>query len=114
MAKGDELVATIGVGDAHRDSARLSRMAIDAFVREIQSLAGSIEQVPKLGGRELALRVGVGREVGKLQSGLAPVEAAAKLLLLSVQTTAYPIPPVMPPRVGCAIISASAMVGAAS
>src|SRR3546814_5403335 len=58
-------LATIGVGDDDGGTA-IDRVAVDAFMGNIERLARAVEQVPQPLRREPGLGVGIGSGVGKL------------------------------------------------
>ena len=59
-------VWAVGVCNTHRRPARAVGMAGDAFVRDVQVVAVTIEQVPQRRRRGVGLGIGIARKVGQL------------------------------------------------
>ena len=55
----------IGMRDADGNAVRIPRMPVDAFVRDVQSLAIAVEQFPQPRRREVALRVRIAGVIGE-------------------------------------------------
>ena len=64
-AEGDGLVASVGMGDAHREPAASVRVPVDALVRDVQRCPVAVEELPQASPREVRLREGVVRAVGQ-------------------------------------------------
>ena len=64
IAEADDLVAPVGVRDAHGHAAR-GGVPVHALVRDVERRAVAVEQLPERGRREVAVGVGVARVVGQ-------------------------------------------------
>ena len=64
-SEADRLVMPVGMRDADRDAVRISRMPVDAFVRDVQPLAIAVEQFPQPRGCEVALRIRIAGVIGE-------------------------------------------------
>ena len=56
LAKTQDLIASVGMGDDD-GRVRLAGMPVDAFVRDVQTLAIAVEQLPQLGGGKMRLGI---------------------------------------------------------
>jgi hypothetical protein len=68
VGERDRLVAAVGVRQDHGRPIAVD-MAVDALVRDVQRVAGPVEQFPQLFGRPELGRVRVRRVVGELEHG---------------------------------------------